>query len=120
MLFLLYLIRFSLNKNCVQRAQERFWVNQMQIKNNHSLHKWSFYRLAQYIEYKVKLAGIKVEYINSTYTSQRYPVCGNVHHANDRNYTCSCGFHSHRDLLGAMNICNSTECVGDNNIRHTA
>ena len=89
-------------------------------KNNHSLHTWSFYRLAQFIEYKAKLAGIKVEYVNPAYTSQKCPVCGNVHHANDRNYTCSCGFHIHRDLLGAMNICNSTEYVGDSNIRHTA
>ena len=86
-------------------------------KNNHSLHTWSFYRLAQFIEYKAKLAGIKVEYVNPAYTSQRCPVCGNVHHANDRNYTCSCGFHIHRDLLGAMNICSSTEYVGN---RHTA
>lgn len=89
-------------------------------KNNHSLHTWSFYRLAKYIEYKAKLAGIKVEYVNPAYTSQKCPVCGNVHHANDRSYTCSCGFHIHRDLLGAMNICNSTEYVGDSNIRHTA
>ncbi len=89
-------------------------------KNNHSLHAWSFYRLAQYIEYKAKLAGIKVEYVNPAYTSQTCPVCGHVHHANDRNYTCKCGFHIHRDLLGAMNICNSTEYVGDSNIRHTA
>ena len=89
-------------------------------KNNHSLHTWSFYRIAQFIEYKAKLAGIKVEYVNPAYTSQRCPVCGSVHHANDRNYTCECGFHTHRDLLGAMNICNSTEYVGDSNIRHTA
>lgn len=89
-------------------------------KNNHSLHTWSFYRLAQYIEYKARFAGIKVEYVNPAYTSQMCPVCGHVHHANDRNYTCKCGFHIHRDLLGAMNICNSTEYVGDNNIRHTA
>ena len=89
-------------------------------KNNHSLHTWSFYRLAQFIEYKAKLAGIKVEYVNPAYTSQKCPVCGNVHHANDRNYTCKCGFHIHRDLLGAINICNSTEYVGDSNIRHTA
>lgn len=89
-------------------------------KNNHSLHTWSFYRLARYIEYKAKLAGIKVEYVNPAYTSQTCPVCGHVHHANDRNYTCKCGFHIHRDLLGAMNICNSTEYVGDSNIRHTA
>ena len=86
-------------------------------KNNHSLHTWSFYRLAQYIEYKAKLAGIAVEYVNPAYTSQRCPVCGSVHHANDRIYTCACGFHTHRDLLGARNICSSTEYVGN---RHTA
>lgn len=89
-------------------------------KNNHSLHTWSFYRLTKYIEYKAKLAGIKVEYVNPAYTSQTCPICGHVHHANDRNYTCKCGFHIHRDLLGAINICNSTKYVGDNNIRHTA
>lgn len=89
-------------------------------KNNHSLHNWSFYRLAQFIEYKARLAGISVEYVNPAYTSQRCPICGSIHHAEDRNYTCECGFHIHRDLLGAMNICNSTEYVGDSNIRHTA
>lgn len=89
-------------------------------KNNHSLHNWSFYRLAQFIEYKAKLAGITVEYVNPAYTSQTCPVCGHVHHANDRNYTCKCGFHIHRDVLGAINICNSTEYVGDSDIRHTA
>ena len=89
-------------------------------KNNHSLHNWSFYRLAQFIEYKAKLAGITVEYVNPAYTSQTCPVCGHVHHANDRTYVCKCGFHIHRDVLGAMNICNSTEYVGDSNIRHTA
>ena len=89
-------------------------------KNNHSLHNWSFYRLSQFIEYKAKLAGITVEYVNPAYTSQTCPVCGHVHHANDRNYVCKCGFYIHRDVLGAMNICNSTEYVGDRNIRHTA
>lgn len=82
-------------------------------KNNHSLHTWSFYRLSQFIEYKAKLAGIFVEYVNPAYTSQTCPICGSVHHANNRNYTCECGFHIHRDLLGAMNIENSTEFVGN-------
>lgn len=82
-------------------------------KNNHSLHTRSFYRLAQFIEYKARLVGISVEYVNPAYTSQRCPICGSIHHANDRNYTCECGFHIHRDLLGAMNIENSTEFVGN-------
>ena len=86
-------------------------------KNNPSLHTWSFYRLAQFIEYKAKLAGIKVEYVDPAYTSQLCPICGSVHHANDRRYTCRCGFHTHRDLLGAINICNSTEYIGN---RYTA
>ena len=89
-------------------------------KNNHSLHSWSFYRLSQFIEYKAKLAGIAVEYVNPAYTSQRCPVCGHIHHANDRKYTCKCGFKCHRDLVGAINISNSPEYVGDSDIRHTA
>lgn len=89
-------------------------------KNNHSLHSWSFYRLSQFVEYKAKLAGIQVEYVNPAYTSQKCPVCGHVHHASDRRYVCKCGVRLHRDLLGAMNICNSTEYVGDRNIRHAA
>lgn len=86
-------------------------------KNNPSLHTWSFYRLSQYIEYKAKLAGIIVEYVNPAYTSKRCPVCGEIHDAEDRNYQCTCGYHAHRDLVGAINICNSTEHVGK---RHTA
>lgn len=82
-------------------------------KNNHSLHNWSFYRLAQFIEYKAERVGITVEYVNPAYTSQKCPRCGNVHHANDRSYSCKCGYHIHRDILGAMNICNSTEFVGN-------
>ena len=82
-------------------------------KNNPSLHTWSFYRLAQYIEYKAKIAGIEVEYVNPAYTSQRCPKCGSVHHAKDRKYICKCGYHTHRDLLGAINICNSTEYIGN-------
>ena len=65
------------------------------------------------IGYKAKLAGISVEYVNPAYTSQTCPICGSVRHANDRNYACECGFRIHRDLLGAMNICNSTEFVGN-------
>lgn len=74
-------------------------------KNEFNLHTWSFYRLASFIEYKAKLLGIKVEYVDPAYTSQICPVCGKLNHANDRNYQCDCGYHTHRDLVGAMNIC---------------
>ena len=80
-------------------------------KNNHSIHSWSFYRQALYIQYKAKLAGIKVVFVDPAYTSQICPKCGRINKADDRNYVCECGYHVHRDLLGAINICNSTEIV---------
>lgn len=73
-------------------------------KNNRSLNSWSFYRLAKFIEYKAVLAGIRLVYVNPYKTSQRCPLCGNEHKAKDRRYECECGFHAHRDVVGAINI----------------
>ena len=101
----------------LERLQNIRSTTRTSRKNNHSLHTWSFYRLATFIEYKAKLAGIEVEYVDPAYTSQICPICGRIQHANDRNYTCRCGYQTHRDLLGAINICNSTEYIGN---RYTA
>ncbi|ONI48068.1 transposase [Candidatus Epulonipiscioides saccharophilum] len=73
-------------------------------KNDNSLHNWSFYRLSKFIEYKAKLAGIKVEYVNPAYTSQICPICSEKNKAKDRLYRCRCGYTRHRDLVGAINI----------------
>ena len=73
-------------------------------KNNRSLNSWSFYRLAKFIEYKAALAGILLVYVDLYKTSQRCPSCGSEHKAKDRRYECECGFHAHRDLVGAINI----------------
>lgn len=81
-------------------------------KNNHSLHTWSFYRLAKFIEYKANLEGIKVEYVDPKYTSQICPNCNTRNKAKDRKYRCSCGFIAHRDIVGANNIMLSTMIDG--------
>ncbi|QDQ00753.1 IS200/IS605 family element transposase accessory protein TnpB [Lysinibacillus fusiformis] len=73
-------------------------------KNEKNLHSWSFYRLSQFIEYKANLLGIKVEYVNPAYTSQTCPNCSERNKAKDRTYKCKCGFQTHRDRVGAMNI----------------
>ena len=88
-------------------------------KNNRSLNSWSFYRLTKFIEYKAVLAGIRLVYVNPYKTSQRCPHCGKEHKAKDRRYECECGFHAHRDVVGAINIAknafnsNKTGCAGD-------
>ena len=73
-------------------------------KNNRSLNSWSFYRLTKFIEYKAALAGIRLVYVDPYKTSQRCPSCGMEHKAKDRRYECECGFHAHRDIVGAINI----------------
>lgn len=73
-------------------------------KNEKNLHTWSFYRVSQFIEYKANLEGIKVEYVNPAYTSQTCPKCAEKNQSQDRKYRCKCGFRTHRDIVGAMNI----------------
>ena len=86
-------------------------------KNNHSLSNWSFYRLAQYIEYKANLLGIKVEYVDPKYTSQQCPKCSGRNKAKDRQYKCSnCGHTDHRDIVGAKNIINAPVLDGNSQV----
>ena len=73
-------------------------------KNNRSINSWSFYRLQQFIKYKAKMADIEVIEVDPKYTSQVCPNCGKLNHAKDRLFTCECGYHGHRDLVGAWNI----------------
>jgi putative transposase len=73
-------------------------------KNEKNLHSWSFYRLSKFIKYKANLVGIKVEYVNPAYISQTCPKCSERNKAQDRKYRCQCGFETHRDRVGAMNI----------------
>ncbi|HDR7633436.1 TPA: transposase [Bacillus mycoides] len=82
-------------------------------KNEKNLHTWSFYRLSKFIEYKAILADIQVEYVNPAYTSQSCPKCAKKNRAQDRKYKCPCGFETHRDIVGAMNIRYATVIDGN-------
>lgn len=73
-------------------------------KNKGYIHKWSFYRLQKFVEYKAKRIGIAVEYVNPHNTSQICPACGKLNKAKDRHYICECGYKAHRDIVGAINI----------------
>lgn len=72
-----------------------------------NIHAWSFFELQSFIECKAELAGIHVEYVNPSYTSQTCNSCGKIKKSNRKRnyYTCSCGYSTHADLNAARNIC---------------
>lgn len=74
---------------------------------NQRLHQWAHGRFANYIEYKAKEVGMKVRYINESYTSQTCPQCetSKKSHKRGRKFECSkCKYEAHRDAVGAYNI----------------
>jgi putative transposase len=59
----------------------------------------------QYITYKAEAEGIAVELVDEHYTTQTCPNCGKRHKPRGRRYTCGqCGFSTHRDVVGQINI----------------
>ncbi len=73
---------------------------------NGRLHRWSFRKLQSIIEYKAKLKGVRVVFVNPAYTSSLCPVCGGKLSPNGhRVLKCSnCGFEADRDVVGSWNI----------------
>ncbi|MFB6278006.1 MAG: RNA-guided endonuclease InsQ/TnpB family protein [Salinibacter sp.] len=72
---------------------------------NQRLHQWAYGEFARMIEYKARLVGITVERVDEAYTSQECPQCGHRQKPSGREYSCGeCGFHGHRDVVGAANI----------------
>ncbi|WP_446663361.1 RNA-guided endonuclease TnpB family protein, partial [Geobacillus sp. CCR] len=71
-----------------------------------SLHSWAFHQLQMMIAYKAEMAGIRVEWVKPTYTSQTCK-CGHREKGNRNgiHFQCKkCGYTLHADLNGAINI----------------
>ncbi|MDI6603505.1 MAG: transposase [Patescibacteria group bacterium] len=78
-------------------------------KLSSTLHNWPFDQLKRFIEYKAKELGIRVNLINSSYTSQECPKCHHIDSSNRNGnvFHCrACGYKSHADRVGAINIAN--------------
>jgi putative transposase len=80
----------------------------MRKKQRRDLHNWNFYQLEQFITYKAQAKGIKVEYVDSRYTSQKCSRCGYISRSNRQFqsiFKCKqCGFSLNADLNAARNI----------------
>jgi len=73
---------------------------------NRRLHAWNFRRLQFYIEYKAKLEGLPVIYVNPRGTSTLCPICGGKLASNGhRQLKCKkCGYENDRDVTACINM----------------
>lgn len=69
------------------------------------LNSWQFYTLQCFVEYKAKMEGVKVVYIDPKYTSQICSSCSEINKCKSKKYICGkCGLHIHRDTNASYNI----------------
>jgi len=72
------------------------------------LHTWNFGLLRTFVDYKAKIAGVLVAFVDPRNTSRTCPSCGHVAKANRLTrdeFRCeSCGFAGPADHIAAMNI----------------
>jgi putative transposase len=73
---------------------------------NGRLNRWSFRKLQEIMEYKAKLAGLNVTYVDARGTSSLCPICGGKLSLNGyRRLKCSrCELEEDRDIIAVKNL----------------
>jgi putative transposase len=85
---------------------------------NGRLHRWSFRRLQRIIEYKAKLAGLNVVYVDARGTSTLCPICGEKLSPNGHRFMrcSSCGLEEDRDVIAVRNLLLKLRDVGASSV----
>jgi putative transposase len=68
------------------------------------LHRWAFRQLQSFVEYKARVVGIAVEYVDPAYTSQTCSACLQLGKRLKHRFECPCGFRAHADLNASRNL----------------
>jgi len=84
--------------------RDRITVRKTQRRTQHS---WAFNQLRRFVEYKAKLAGVPLKFVDPMNTSRTCPNCGTIdkNNRNGEEFICVvCGFAGHADHIAAENI----------------
>ena len=74
-------------------------------RQHRRLHSWAFFQLQQFVAYKAKRAGVRVEYVNPRYTSRTCSNCLHVGVRRQDHFSCQdCGHAADADQNAALNI----------------
>lgn len=80
--------------------------------NRHRLHRWAFYQLSGFMQYKALRDGVPLTIINPAFTSQTCHRCLCIGRRNGDIFKCEhCGFVGHADNNAACNISLVGACV---------
>lgn len=113
-------INHVISKRLVQKAKDTFRgialenlqgiqmrVTVKSSRQRRTIRSWGFYQLQRFIEYKAKVAGVPIVYVEPKNTSRTCPECGYIDKANrnGEKFQCGkCGFAGHADHIAAENI----------------
>jgi len=92
--------------NKAVKKKRRKTKKDRQHRREHS--SWSYYQLEEFIKYKAEFRGIKVDYVDARYTSQKCSKCGHTTKSNrttQSSFKCvECGYQLNADLNASFNI----------------
>ena len=104
------IINTALENNCGIKLEDLKGIRKRKNEKTqqsfkYSLNSWSFYQLRDMVEYKSRILGIPVTYIDPHYTSQKCSRCGLIGIRSGKKFRCvNCGHVDHADSNAAFNI----------------